>query len=294
MAGELDGNDNNNDNNNSRRSSMSHHIVIETFPGGSARSSTVFGGGTQHLNNEPTPRADYARFNQSAYTIRNRSSMPAATLVEEDIDHDEENHQKQKENMSQRKEEEGKTSTTIRQRFLSLFQRYWFLLGLGLVIGLAWAFPQVGKSNGVIQAQYTVKWGAVIVIFLVSGLGIDVRVMLRTILRWRLHLVVQSINFLVLPFVMYGLLLLFIRAGAAIDAVVYKGWIIALSTSTTVSSNVVMTRNAKGNDSAGERFILAFLHLDHILITVFSAYCSTGECHIWQCVRDLCLSSAHV
>jgi sodium/bile acid cotransporter 7 len=133
----------------------------------------------------------------------------------------------------------------------ALFVRYWFLLGLGIVIGLAWAFPQVGKANGDIEAQYTVKWGAVIVIFLLSGLGLEVSVMLKTILRWRLHLTVQIINFILLPFVMYGIVRFFIAVHADLDMTVYKGWMIALSTSTTVSSNAIMTRNANGNDGAG-------------------------------------------
>ncbi|KAI8065371.1 putative sodium bile acid cotransporter [Gilbertella persicaria] len=140
------------------------------------------------------------------------------------------------------------------QRCLStayaILTRYFFLFGLGVVIGLAWAFPSVGKSNGDIKAQYTVKWGAVIVIFLLSGLGLEVSVMLRTMLRWRLHLVVQVISFIVLPFVMYGVVRFFVCVHADLDPTVYKGWIIALSTSTTVSSNAVMTRNANGNDGA--------------------------------------------
>lgn len=150
----------------------------------------------------------------------------------------------------------AETSTTSkRQRYKKvaweLFVRYWFLLGLAIVIGLAWAFPQVGKAHGAIQAQYTVKWGAVIVIFLLSGLGLEVSVMLRTILRWRLHLIVQVINFVLLPFVMYGIVRFFIAVHADLDMTVYKGWMIALSTSTTVSSNAIMTRNANGNDGAG-------------------------------------------
>ncbi|KAI9270817.1 putative sodium bile acid cotransporter [Sporodiniella umbellata] len=135
-------------------------------------------------------------------------------------------------------------------RIQPLFLRYWFLLGLGIVIGLAWAFPQVGKAHGDIQAQYTVKWGAVIVIFLLSGLGLEVSVMLKTILRWRLHLVVQVINFIVLPFLMYGIVRFLIAVHTQLGESVYKGWMIALSTSTTVSSNAIMTRNANGNDSA--------------------------------------------
>ena len=141
----------------------------------------------------------------------------------------------------------------LRSTLYPIFLRYWFLLGLGIVIGLAWAFPQVGKSHGSVQAQYTVKWGAVIVIFLLSGLGLEVSVMLKTILRWRLHLVVQVINFVLMPFVMYGIVRFFIAVHADLGESVYKGWMIALSTSTTVSSNSIMTRNANGNDGAGEK-----------------------------------------
>lgn len=143
--------------------------------------------------------------------------------------------------------------TKIKKTSWQLFVKYWFLIGLGFVIGLAFAIPWVGKSYGSIQAQYTVKWGAVIVIFLLSGLGLDVKVMLRTILRWRLHLYVQVVSFLVLPFLGWGVVRFFIAVGANIDEMVYQGWIIALSTSTTVSSNSVMTRNANGNDSAGKK-----------------------------------------
>lgn len=144
----------------------------------------------------------------------------------------------------------------IGQVLKALFKQYWFLLGLGIVIGLAWAFPQVGKTDGAIDAQYTVKWGAVIVIFLLSGLGLEVKVMLRTIVRWRLHLTVQLINFAFLPLTMWGVAHFLIAVGARIDTTVYQGWMIAVSTSTTVSSNAVMTRNANGNDSGGERALI--------------------------------------
>lgn len=147
--------------------------------------------------------------------------------------------------------DEPTRSKIIREKAYAIFLRYWFLLGLAIVIGLAWAFPQVGKTNGAIEAQYTVKWGAVIVIFLLSGLGLEVSVMLKTILRWRLHLIVQFINFILLPFVMYGIVRFFIAVHSDLDMTVYKGWMIALSTSTTVSSNAIMTRNANGNDGAG-------------------------------------------
>jgi sodium/bile acid cotransporter 7 len=160
---------------------------------------------------------------------------------------------KHQENLTDAEPVEPSRWSKIRKTAWSLFVKYWFLLGLAFVIGLAWAIPTVGKSYGSIQAQYTVKWGAVIVIFLLSGLGLDVKVMFRTILRWRLHLYVQVINFIILPFLAWGVVRFFIAVGANIDEMVYQGWIIALSTSTTVSSNSVMTRNANGNYGAGKK-----------------------------------------
>ena len=34
----------------------------------------------------------------------------------------------------------------------------WLILGLGVAILLAWAFPSVGKNGGAIRAEITVKW----------------------------------------------------------------------------------------------------------------------------------------
>lgn len=49
----------------------------------------------------------------------------------------------------------------------------WFILGLGLAVGLAAAFPHVGMSNGPLKAQYTVEWGGIGLIFLITGVSIS-------------------------------------------------------------------------------------------------------------------------
>lgn len=180
----------------------------------------------------------------SLYKMSATETVTISNLKQEEIDLS---------SQEQYRQNKPKRWHQIKTKAHAVFLRYWFLLGLAIVIGLAWAFPQVGKTDGDIQAQYTVKWGAVIVIFLLSGLGLEVSVMLKTILRWRLHLVVQLINFILLPFLMYGIVRFFILVHADLDMTVYKGWMIALSTSTTVSSNAIMTRNANGNDGAGKQ-----------------------------------------
>ncbi|KAI8979549.1 SBF-like CPA transporter family-domain-containing protein [Mycotypha africana] len=168
-------------------------------------------------------------------------------------------------NIKKRQQQSNKRRQFVRI-LLELFKKYYFLVGLGISIGIAWAAPQLGMAHGLIQAQYTIKWGAVIIIFLLSGLGLDVGVMWKTILRWRLHLTVQLINFILLPFVMYGIVRFFISVHANLDMSVYKGWMIALSTSTTVSSNSVMTRSANGNDAAGN---LLGIFVSPALMTAF-------------------------
>lgn len=216
---------------------VSHHITIERhFNNDSLQGSTLHGGSNLYNDN--------GRQSRSTIVVNLRDKTPDE-FAKEDLS----NLEKQIEQEKPTERPILRRLRAVRKFLFSLFVKYWFLLGLGVAIVLAWEFPQVGKTHGIVQSQYSVKYGAVIVIFLLSGLGIDVRVMLRTIMFWRLHLVIQTINFLAMPFVMYGIVLMFIRAGAGIDSSVYKGWIIALSTSTTVSSNVVMTRNAKGNDS---------------------------------------------
>ena len=51
------------------------------------------------------------------------------------------------------------------------------------------AFPrQVAKSKGKIHAEYSIKYAAVIIIFLLSGAGLKTRVLLDAATAWRIHL----------------------------------------------------------------------------------------------------------
>jgi sodium/bile acid cotransporter 7 len=93
--------------------------------------------------------------------------------------------------------------------------------------------------------------GAVIVIFLISGLSLRTKILAETILRVRLHLLIQVINLIIIPFTVFGLVLLFFKAHMNINSLLLVGVVIAASTPTTVSSNVVMTKNANGNEASG-------------------------------------------
>ncbi|CDH58359.1 member of the slc10 carrier family [Lichtheimia corymbifera JMRC:FSU:9682] len=130
-----------------------------------------------------------------------------------------------------------------------LFKKYWFLLGLAIVISVARAAPDVARKGGYIHAEWSIKWGAVIIIFLISGLSLRTKILTQTLLRVRLHLLVQIINLIIIPFFVFGLVLLLFKLHTPMNSLVLMGVVIAASTPTTVSSNVVMTKNAKGNEA---------------------------------------------
>ncbi|CAO3661274.1 unnamed protein product [Rhizopus stolonifer] len=139
---------------------------------------------------------------------------------------------------------------SIKTFMWALFLKYWFLLGLLIAIVLAVKFPDVARKGGYIRAEWTIKWGAVIVIFLISGLSLRTKILAETILRVRLHLLIQIINLVLIPFFVFGLVILFFKLHMDISSLLLVGVVIAASTPTTVSSNVVMTKNAKGNEAS--------------------------------------------
>ncbi|KAI9306998.1 SBF-like CPA transporter family-domain-containing protein [Cunninghamella echinulata] len=138
----------------------------------------------------------------------------------------------------------------IKSRIIQLIIKYWFLLGLIFAIILAWQFPDVARKGGYIKAEWSIKWGAVIIIFLISGLSLRTKILAQTILRIRLHLLIQIINLLIIPGFVFGLVLLFFKLHMPLNSFLLIGVVIAASTPTTVSSNVVMTKNANGNEAS--------------------------------------------
>lgn len=88
----------------------------------------------------------------------------------------------------------------------------WQVLGIGVAVLLAWAFPNVGRRGGSIQSQYiplnarpltrryTVSYGAIGIIFLISGLSIQRQALVDNSSKLRLHLVVQITSYLVCNF----------------------------------------------------------------------------------------------
>ncbi|KAK4054691.1 LRR receptor-like serine/threonine-protein kinase RGI2 [Microbotryomycetes sp. JL221] len=129
----------------------------------------------------------------------------------------------------------------------------WFLIGIGVVIALAHSFPNVAKDNGAIKSEYTISFLAVAIIFFISGLSLPLANLVKRIWDWKLHLVTHITSFLVFPAIVYAIVNC-VRAAdpdfERFDRYALVGMVVMGSVPTTISSNVVMTGQAGGDEAA--------------------------------------------
>lgn len=128
----------------------------------------------------------------------------------------------------------------------------WLLVGMGIVCLLAYLFPNVASHGGIIRSEYSILYGAVAVIFLISGLSIPRQKLFTHMFNWRLHVLVQVTSFLFVPALMVALVHIILAGDPAghINRAVLAGYILTACIPTTIASNVVMTRAAGGDEAA--------------------------------------------
>lgn len=123
------------------------------------------------------------------------------------------------------------------------FWRDSFLIGMVSAVILASFFPWVGKSGGLLHADVLADYGIAAVFFL-HGMGIPTEKLRAGLVRWRLHLLVQSFTFLIFP--LLGLLLYF-SVGHWLPPYLMLGFFYLCALPSTISSSVAMTGAARGN-----------------------------------------------
>lgn len=128
----------------------------------------------------------------------------------------------------------------------------WLLIGMGVACVLAYYFPNVAKHGGVIRSEYSILYGAMALIFLISGLSIPRQKLVLHLLNWRLHLLVQAFSFLLIPALMLAVVHAILAGDpqGRIDRALLAGYIFTACIPTTIASNVVMTRSAGGDEAA--------------------------------------------
>lgn len=55
-----------------------------------------------------------------------------------------------------------------------------------------------------LRSQYSILYGAVAIIFLISGLQLSPQKLRQNVFNWRLHILTQGISFVVIPLIWLG------------------------------------------------------------------------------------------
>ncbi|KAL1868450.1 LRR receptor-like serine/threonine-protein kinase RGI2 [Diaporthe australafricana] len=128
----------------------------------------------------------------------------------------------------------------------------WLIIGFGLACLFGYLWPDVAAKGGIIRSEYSVLYGSVAIIFFVSGLQLSPQKLRVNLFNWRLHILTQGISFIVIPLIWLAILWIIIAAGGTkhIEPSILVGMLVLSCLPTTIASNVVMTRNAGGDDAA--------------------------------------------
>lgn len=126
---------------------------------------------------------------------------------------------------------------------LKKIARDWFLVGMICAVILATLFPDFGRSGGTIRADKLSDLG-IFLVFLFHGIGLSTESMKKGLSRWRLHLMVQTMTFVMFPILWFGFRALF---GGLMPEDLMLGFLYLCALPSTISSSVAMTAIGKGN-----------------------------------------------
>lgn len=119
------------------------------------------------------------------------------------------------------------------------------LVGLILLLILAFIFPEPGSKQGIFFADYTTKIG-VVVIFFIQGISVNRDQWIKGLADWPLHLFIQIFLFVVFP-VICGLLLWPLRN--SMNEALWLGLVYFTLLPSTIATAVVFTGKANGSVS---------------------------------------------
>ncbi|MDR1859321.1 MAG: bile acid:sodium symporter [Bacteroidales bacterium] len=118
-----------------------------------------------------------------------------------------------------------------------------FIVGILLMICLAWVLPQPGIATGLFSLS-NVMYFAIMLLFFLYGLKLDLNKLKSDLANWRVHLIIQGITFVLFPLLTLPFFPLF--RDTAYMPMWFAVFFLAVVPS-TVSSSVVMVSIARGN-----------------------------------------------
>ena len=130
---------------------------------------------------------------------------------------------------------------------LKFYNQYEFLILVVCAILIAKAYPPLGAVH--LAPQITATWIAVILIFLLAGLGLKTEEFSKALLEWKFNAVVQTYNFFVDSAVVYGVSRLLVATNALQPASA-DGLVVCASLSMTINMVIVLTSSSGGNEAS--------------------------------------------
>jgi len=154
----------------------------------------------------------------------------------------------------------------------ALYSNYSFMiLAVGALL-LAYAYPPLGAVY--VYPQITSSYIALIIIFLLAGLGLKTKELRNALQSIGFNAFVQIFNFGVDSSIVFGFAMLLLKIGAISDALA-QGMIICGCLSVTVNMVFVLTKNA-GGDEAIAIFHAAFGNFVGVFLTPLLILFYTG------------------
>ena len=118
-----------------------------------------------------------------------------------------------------------------------------FISGILGMILLAWLVPGIGRDGSLIELKGVIRYG-IALLFFFYGLRLSPQKLVADLSNWRIHVVIQTITFLVFPLVV--LLFRPLLKGTE-NEVLWLAVFFLAALPSTVSSSVVMVSIAEGN-----------------------------------------------
>ena len=139
------------------------------------------------------------------------------------------------------------TWRTILSAFAWFVLDQWFLFALGILVIISSQVQVPAAQQG--KKEIVVTYLCVAVIFIVTGCTLSTRVLLDNYSRWMIHLFVQVLSFLMTSAVIFGVVSACAMNRDFMDPGLLVGQIFTGCVPTTISSNIVMTKQAHGNQA---------------------------------------------
>ena len=121
----------------------------------------------------------------------------------------------------------------------------WFLIVLACLIVISSQVQVPARHQH--TKEVAVTYGAVAVIFFITGCTLPTKVLVQNYSKWKIHLFVQIQSFLMTSATTFAIVSICATNPSFMDPWLLIGIIFAGCVPTTISSNVVMTRQAHGN-----------------------------------------------